>query len=81
MKGLLVLTLALLPTLANAGQITLILSDEIEDEAEVLVKEDLSDGDDLYLLPPDDLLPTPPPSSRRIRMPSAASSSMARWPQ
>lgn len=30
MKGLLVLTLALLPTLANAGQITLILSDEIE---------------------------------------------------
>lgn len=30
MKGLLVLTLALLPTLANAGQITLILSDEQE---------------------------------------------------
>lgn len=30
MKSLLVLTLALLPALANAGQITLILSDEIK---------------------------------------------------
>jgi len=38
MKGLIVLTLALLPTLANAGQITLILSDEQEtDNAKICI--------------------------------------------
>lgn len=38
MKRLLVLTLALLPALANAGQITLILSDEQEtDNAKICI--------------------------------------------
>ena len=38
MKPLIVLTLALLPALANAGQITLILSDEQEtDNAKICV--------------------------------------------
>ncbi|ELF1046106.1 hypothetical protein ACRZEW_002211 [Enterobacter ludwigii] len=38
MKRLIVLTLALLPALANAGQITLILSDEQEtDNAKICV--------------------------------------------
>lgn len=38
MKRLIVLTLALLPVLANAGQITLILSDEQEtDNAKICV--------------------------------------------
>lgn len=38
MKRLFVLTLALLPTLANAGQITLILSDEQEtDNAKICI--------------------------------------------
>ena len=40
MKRLIVLTLALLPALANAGQITLILSDEQEtDNAKICIYE------------------------------------------
>ena len=41
----------------------LILSDEIEDEIELVEDGDISYSDDLYQLPPDDLLPMPPPSS------------------
>lgn len=52
MKRLIVLTLALLPALANAGQITLILSDEQEtDNAKICVYSNANFTETVMLRP------------------------------
>lgn len=52
MKGLLVLTMALLPALANAGQITLILSDEQEtDNAKICVYSNANYTETVTIIP------------------------------